>query len=72
MMDHLAGHVVAVVGWPGTRPSLDVVGIGHALDHQVRLGDDVLVGLPLAFLEADLDEVLVELLPERGHTTPGA
>jgi hypothetical protein len=69
-VDHLAGHVVAVVAGEERRRAGDVVGIGHALDLQ-RFADDVVVGLALALLEADLDKVLVELFPERGHHHAG-
>src|SRR6056297_4022611 len=63
--DHLAGHVVAVATGKERRGAGDVFGIGYTFDHQVAF-DDILVGLALALLEADIDKILVELLPQRG------
>src|SRR6056297_3162511 len=69
-MDHLAGHVVAVMAGEKCSCSHYVVGVGNALDLQ-SIADDVLVGLALFFLETDIHQVLVQLFPKRRDNHAG-
>src|SRR6056297_4217979 len=57
--DHLASHVIAVVRREERRSPGNVLGIGHAFDDEVVF-DNIFVSLTFAFLEADIDKILIE------------
>ena len=69
-VDHLAGHVIAVIRRKEGRGADDVFGIRHAFDLQ-RIAHDIVVGLAFFFLEADINKVFVQLLPKRCHDNAG-
>ena len=63
-MDHLTGHIVAVMACQKGCGTLHVSGIRHAFDHKFVV-HDIFIGLTGPLFEADLDEVFVELFPKR-------
>ncbi len=69
-MDHLTRHVVAVIRGEIGRGANDIFRVGHPLYLQF-IAHDIFVGLTLFLLEPNIDEVLVQLFPQRGHNHAG-